>query len=90
MNRAMTRKEFLKSVGMAGASLLLCGAQGYAFWPGKDNEGKSVKGRIFKKDAPSKPWKWSIEAFHYTSNSRKVVRQIPRTRGIVYSTRLMM
>jgi len=76
MNRAMTRKEFLKSVGMAGASVLLCGAQGYAFWPGKHDEGKSVKGRIFKKDAPSKPWKWSIEAFHYTSSSSQVQCQV--------------
>ncbi len=76
MNWIMTRKEFLKSVGMAGASLLLCGTQGYAFWPAKNDKGKSVKGHIFKNDAPSKPWKWSIEAFHYTSSGRKVQCQV--------------
>ena len=76
MGQGMTRKEFLKSVGMAGASLLLCGSQGHALWPGKYDKGKSVKGRIFKKDAPSKPWKWSIEAFHYTSSSRQVQCQV--------------
>lgn len=61
---------------MAGASLLLCGTQGYAFWPAKNDKGKSVKGHIFKNDAPSKPWKWSIEAFHYTSSGRKVQCQV--------------
>jgi pyruvate formate lyase activating enzyme len=76
MNRVMTRKEFLKSVGMAGASVLLCAAQGYAFWPGKSDKGRSVKGHIFKNDAPAKPWKWSIEAFHYTSNGRQVQCQV--------------
>ena len=54
------------------ASALLCASQGYAFWPGKRNNAKSVKGHIFKNDAPSKPWKWSIEAFHYTSSSGEV------------------
>ena len=76
MNRAMTRKEFLKSVGVAGASVILCGAQAYAFWPGKADKGKSVKGHIFKNDAPAKPWKWSIEAFHYTSSGRQVQCQV--------------
>lgn len=76
MNRAITRKEFLKSVGMAGASVFLCGAQAYAFWPGKADNMKSVKGHIFKNDAPAKPWKWSIEAFHYTSIGRKVQCQV--------------
>ena len=76
MNREMTRKEFLKSVGMASASLFLCGSQGHAFWPGKDTKGKSVKGSIFKGDAPAKPWKWSIEAFHYTSSGRQVQCQV--------------
>jgi pyruvate formate lyase activating enzyme len=71
----MTRKEFLKSMGV-GASALLCTRPGYAFWAKKGNKSKSVKGHIFKNDAPSKPWKWSIEAFHYASDGTDVQCQI--------------
>ena len=83
MGREMTRKEFLKSVGMACASTLLCGTSGYAFWPAKENEAKSIKGQIFKNDAPSKPWKWSIEAFHYTSSGKRVQCQVCPNRCIL-------
>ncbi|MBN1625525.1 MAG: AmmeMemoRadiSam system radical SAM enzyme [Deltaproteobacteria bacterium] len=53
-------------------SALLCPVQCYGFWPGKEAGGKNVKGHIFKNDAPSEPWKWSIEAFHYESNGKDV------------------
>ncbi|MFC1534416.1 AmmeMemoRadiSam system radical SAM enzyme [Thermodesulfobacteriota bacterium] len=66
MPQLLTRKEFLKSIGI-GASALLYAGQGYCFWPTKADLSRSVKGHIFKNDAPNKPWKWSIEAFHYES-----------------------
>jgi len=75
MSRLMTRKEFLKSIGI-GASAILLADQGYCFWPAKSDIDKSVKGSIFKNDAPSKPWKWSIEAFHYESDGSDVQCQV--------------
>lgn len=82
MSHLMTRKEFLKSMGI-GASALLCASQGYAFWPNKKKNGNSVKGHIFKGDAPSKPWKWSIEAFHYAKGSKEVQCQICPNRCVL-------
>jgi pyruvate formate lyase activating enzyme len=35
-----------------------------------------VEGSIFKKDAPAKPWKWSIEGFHYSSDGTNVQCQV--------------
>ena len=75
MSRLMTRKEFLKSLGI-GASALLCAGGVYGFGSKESGSGKSVKGKIFKNDAPSKPWKWSIEAFHYESVGDDVVCQV--------------
>jgi len=75
MSLLMTRKEFLKSVGI-GACAVLCADQGYCFWPLKSDVGKSIKGDIFKDDAPSKPWKWSIEAFHYETEGKNVRCQL--------------
>ncbi len=60
----LTRKEFLKSMG-AGVSLLLLGAPGYGAFAGEPSLGKSIKGSVFKGDAPDKPWKWSVEARYY-------------------------
>ena len=92
MDRSMTRKEFLKSVGV-GASAILCGLPGYCFSQDKKDRKKSVKGHIFKNDAPSKPWKWSIEAFYYASDGTNVQCQVcpnrctlsPGDRGICRS-----
>ena len=71
----ITRKEFLKTIGF-GVSALLCPAGAYAL-PDKDKmRAKSVKGHIFKKDAPKKLWKWSIEGFHYASDGSNVQCQI--------------
>jgi pyruvate formate lyase activating enzyme len=74
MSRKITRKEFLKSIGI-GASALLWAGPGYCLWPA-DNTEKSVKGTIFKNDAPSRPWKWSIEGFHYESHGDNVQCQV--------------
>ena len=50
MDRMITRKEFLKSIGF-GATALFWASTGFGF-PGKDNQkGKSIKGEIFVGDA---------------------------------------
>jgi pyruvate formate lyase activating enzyme len=83
MARLMSRKEFLKSIGI-GASGLVCSSQAYAlFSKAKKKTNKNIKGHIFKKDAPSKPWKWSIEAFHYASDGTTVQCQVCPNRCIL-------
>jgi pyruvate formate lyase activating enzyme len=75
MTRQMTRKDFLKSLGI-GVSALLCTSQGFGF-AGPDGEReKSVAGEVFRNDGPSRPWKWAIEGFHYTSDGRDVRCQV--------------
>ncbi len=75
MSRLVTRKEFLKSIGI-GVPALFCASQGYAFFNKKSECDKDIKGHVFKNDAPAKPWKWSIEAFRYSSNGTDVQCQI--------------
>ncbi|MDY7037260.1 MAG: AmmeMemoRadiSam system radical SAM enzyme [Thermodesulfobacteriota bacterium] len=82
MSRLMTRKEFIKIMGLSAPSLL-CAGQAYGLWPDNKAKKKSVKGHIFKNDAPSKPWKWSIEAFHYASNGTTVQCQVCPNRCIL-------
>jgi pyruvate formate lyase activating enzyme len=67
----MTRKAFLKSLGV-GISAVFYAGQGYGFSLNKKNRNNSIRGHIFKSDAPSERWKWSIEAFHYTTEGNKV------------------
>ena len=62
MERLITRKEFIKSMG-ACASVLFLGCPGKALFAAETS--KNIKGTVFKGDAPDKPWKWSIEAFYY-------------------------
>ena len=71
----MTRKEFLKTLGL-GTSALFCAGTGYGFFGKKDHQGKDIRGHIFKDDAPERPWKWSIEGFHYASDGTTVQCQI--------------
>jgi pyruvate formate lyase activating enzyme len=71
----MTRKEFLKTMGI-GASMIFCASNGFCPWVLAEDKGESIKGDIFKGDAPSKPWKWSIEAFHYETEGRDVQCQL--------------
>ena len=75
MSNLMTRKEFLKSMGI-GVSALLCASQGYCSWSEKADRDKSVRGHVFKNDAPSKRWRWSIEGFHYASDGKNVQCQV--------------
>jgi pyruvate formate lyase activating enzyme len=70
----MTRKEFLKTIGI-GTSTIFCASQVYGFFSKQETK-KSIKGHIFKNDAPSEPWKWSIEGFHYATNGKDVQCQI--------------
>jgi len=68
----MTRKQFIKSLCAGAVSTLVCGADGLCFPLGRRNQDKSIKGRVFRNDAPSRPWKWSIEAFHYSTRGSSV------------------
>jgi pyruvate formate lyase activating enzyme len=70
MRRLITRKEFLKEAGLLS---LFIATEGHCFWPNNDQGGQDdIRGHVFKGDAPDKPWKWSIEGFHYTTNGRDV------------------
>jgi len=71
----MTRKEFLKSFGL-GTSALFCAGTGYGFFGNKKDRVRDIRGHIFKNDAPKRPWKWSIEGFHYASDGTTVQCQI--------------
>lgn len=71
----MTRKEFLKSLGIGASALLAAGRWGELCWGGFGDD-KSVKGTIFKGDAPDKPWKWSMEALHYEKTGDDVQCQV--------------
>jgi len=78
----MTRKDFLRSLGI-GLSGLFCAAQGLGFSFSARSKAKSVKGHIFKNDAPRKPWKWSIEGFYYASDGKDVQCQICPNRCVL-------
>jgi len=82
MDKVITRKEFLKSMGL-GASALVCAGAGYGFLGKKNKRSKSVKGHIFKNDAPKKPWKWSVEGFHYATDGTTVQCQICPNRCVL-------
>jgi len=64
--KMISRRDFL----YAGAAFCLTpvSAQGFKlFNKGAGNPGaEDVRGRVFKGDAPEKPWKWSVEASYYT------------------------
>ncbi|MFH0845112.1 MAG: AmmeMemoRadiSam system radical SAM enzyme [Pseudomonadota bacterium] len=78
----MTRKEFLKTL-ILGSPVLFCPGLVYGFWPAKRDRNTSVKGQIFKNDAPREPWKWSIEGFHYASDGKTVQCQICPNRCVL-------
>ncbi|MFH1349597.1 MAG: AmmeMemoRadiSam system radical SAM enzyme [Pseudomonadota bacterium] len=82
MTRFMTRKEFLKIIGI-GTSSLVCVPQAYGFFSKRGNQSKDIKGHVFKNDAPPEPWKWSIEAFHYASDGTTVQCQVCPNRCVL-------
>ena len=71
MSSVITRKEFLKTMGL-GACALCCAGMGWCSRAFAGENSESIKGTIFRNDAPSKPWKWSIEAFHYETEGKNV------------------
>jgi len=73
--RAITRKEFLKSLAIAGGAIL-CPGPVAALWGKGNRTWKSIKGEVFKGDGPKRPWKWSKEAFYYSTNGRDVQCQV--------------
>ena len=82
MIRMMTRKEFIKSIGL-GASALFCSGMGYGFLGNGNKITKNIRGRIFKNDGPESPWKWSMEGFHYATDGRTVQCQVCPNRCIL-------
>ena len=79
----ISRKEFLKSAAL-GASAFLCAGTGYGFSGKKNSRAESVRGHIFKGDAPPKPWKWSIEGFYYRTDGKTVRCQICPNRCVLH------
>jgi len=64
--RKIDRRHLLLGSAAAAAT---CALSAGAFWPGargRQSYGQAdITGRIFHNDAPTKPWKWSKEAFLY-------------------------
>ena len=82
MDRMITRKEFLKSIGF-GATALFWASTGFGF-PGKDNQkGKSIKGEIFMGDAPDRPSRWSREGYYYETVGETVQCQVCPNRCVL-------
>ena len=75
IGESITRKDFLRTLGM-GAAALLCADPVLAFSKGNRHGDKDIRGKIFKDDAPDVLPKWSIEAFHYTTNGKEVQCQV--------------
>jgi pyruvate formate lyase activating enzyme len=69
LKRYISRKEFLKELGLLS---LLVAKKGHCFWPGSEEGAADIRGYVFKNDAPDKPWRWSIEGYHYTTNGKDV------------------
>lgn len=82
MNVSMTRKEFLKCIGL-GASAVLCAGTGLGFRNGNERSAGSIEGHVFKGDAPKELWKWSKEGFHYATDGTTVQCQVCPNRCIL-------
>lgn len=82
MGEGITRKEFLKTLGL-GASAFFCPGAAYGFWSEKGKRPKSIRGHVFKNEAPEKLWKWSIEGFHYASDGTTVQCQVCPNRCVL-------
>jgi len=73
--KKINRRNLIIGTSAAAAA---CTVSAAAFWPFDDlrrNSGSSdITGRIFRGDAPDKPWKWSKEAFLYVKLDNDRVR----------------
>ncbi|MBW2031097.1 MAG: AmmeMemoRadiSam system radical SAM enzyme [Deltaproteobacteria bacterium] len=70
----MTRKQFLRSLCLGAMSSFVWRPDSFGFSLGKRRPDKSIKGHVFRDDAPSLPWKWSIEGFHYSTRGGSSVQ----------------
>ncbi len=82
--KKIDRRHFL----YLGAATLPCAAFASSFWPFSDEDEeeaqKSIRGKIFKGDAPDKLWKWSHEGYLYKKlSNHKVVCGICPNRCIL-------
>ncbi len=75
MNRLLSRKEFLKSLGL-GAASILCAGSGYGFLSNHEKGSDDIRGQVFRGDGPRKPWKWAVEGYFYETNGDCVQCQI--------------
>ncbi|MDY6842534.1 MAG: AmmeMemoRadiSam system radical SAM enzyme [Thermodesulfobacteriota bacterium] len=66
--KQISRRDFLKCIGAAS---LLYTAHGYCVLPAA-YASDTIRGTIFKGDAPKTPWKWSIEGFYYQKIGQNV------------------
>ena len=67
----VTRKDFLRSIGL-GAAALFCNSTGYCFPGYEDHTEKGIKGHVFRGEAPKSLWKWSKEGFYYATEGSTV------------------
>ena len=72
--KKISRRHFL----YCGAGLLCSAVQAHAFLPFSVEANAAagpadIRGRVFKKDAPEKLWKWSHEGYFYTKLDNKRV-----------------
>jgi len=72
-------KKFSRRQFICSAALILAApGSSLALWPSDEKKGvlpgpDNIRGKIFKGDAPDKPWKWSKEGFLYTKLGNKKV-----------------
>ncbi|NLD36287.1 MAG: AmmeMemoRadiSam system radical SAM enzyme [Desulfatiglans sp.] len=74
MKKLYTRKEFIRRACLCtGATLFFFDS---TFSNGAEQgakKAKSIRGTLFRGDAPDKPWKWSIEAKYYEKKGRDTI-----------------
>ena len=71
----MTRKDFLKATGLGIPAVLFSGF-GSGLAAKGDGRDKSLRGSIFRNDAPAEPWKWSVEGYYYSKHGSSVQCQV--------------
>ncbi len=69
-----TRRHFIYSTAL----ILTAPCSSFALWPSDEKKDvlpgpENIRGKIFKGDAPDKPWKWSHEGFLYKKLANKNV-----------------
>ena len=83
MNSMMTRKEFLRLAGIGVSAFVCTGGVPFVFPGSAGAGGKSIKGSIFKGDAPEEPGRWSTEGHHYATDGKTVQCQVCPNRCVL-------